>query len=315
MENKSHALAAGIFTIVFGIAAAVAIWWLGQSEALTTTYLLETRGNVSGLNVEAQVRYRGIRAGKVESISTDEADPRIILVRISVDDRFKLTKSSTAELGYQGVTGLAYVQIEDKGTSAEPLVGKDGEPARIALKASLLDMLGERAGDIVTQISAVSARLGKLLDEKNVQNLSRTLDNLATASESLREMPAMLTSAREALSENNLKNLRQILVNVEKTAGESAPLASEMRGLVKTMTALSQRFDHLAAGAGNEFESVTLPQANALMRELSASSRQLSRVLDGLESNPQMLLFGRGTAVPGPGEAGFSAPANKGVQR
>lgn len=315
MENKSHALAAGIFTIVFGIAAAVAIWWLGQSETLATTYLLETRGNVSGLNVEAQVRYRGIRAGKVESIETDDADPRVILVRISVDDRFKLTKSSTAELGYQGVTGLAYVQIEDKGTSAEPLVGKDGAPARIALKASLLEMLGERAGDIVTQISTVSVRINKLLDEKNVQNLSRTLDNLATASDSLREMPAIVASAREALSESNLKNLRQILVHVEKTAGEGAPLATEMRELVKTMTNLSQRLDHLAAVAGNELATVTLPQANTLMRELSTSSRALSRVLDGLENNPQMLLFGRGAAVPGPGETGYSAPTNKGVQR
>ena len=315
MENKSHALAAGIFTIVFGIAAAVAIWWLGQSETLATTYLLETRGNVSGLNVEAQVRYRGIRAGKVESIETDDADPRVILVRISVDDRFKLTRSSTAELGYQGGTGLAYVQIEDKGTSAEPLVGKDGAPARIALKASLLEMLGERAGDIVTQISTVSVRINKLLDEKNVQNLSRTLDNLATASDSLREMPAIVASAREALSESNLKNLRQILVHVEKTAGEGAPLATEMRELVKTMTNLSQRFDHLAAVAGDELATVTLPQANTLMRELSTSSRALSRVLDGLENNPQMLLFGRGAAMPGPGEAGYAAPTNKGVQR
>lgn len=311
MENKSHALAAGIFTIIFGIAAAVAIWWLGQGEASTTTYLLETRGNVSGLNVEAQVRYRGIRAGKVQSIETDDADPRTILVRISVDDRFKLTKASTAELGYQGVTGLAYVQIEDKGTSAEPLLGKDGEPPRIALKTSLLEMLGARAGDIVTQISTVSARLGKLLDEKNVQNLSRTLDNLATASDSLREMPAIAASAREALSENNLRNLRQILAHVEKTAGESAPLAAEMRELVKTMTNLSQRFDHLAAGAGNEFATVTLPQTNALVRELAASSRQLSRVLDGLENNPQMLLFGRGATASGPGEAGFSAPVKR----
>lgn len=315
MENRSHALAAGIFTILFGIAAAVGIWWLGQSEASTTTYLLETRGNVSGLNVEAQVRYRGIRAGKVESIDTDDADPRIILVRISVDDRFKLTKGSTAELGYQGVTGLAYVQIEDKGTSAEPLVGKDGEPARIALKMSLIDMLGERAGDIVTQISGISLRLSKLLDEKNVQNLSRTLDNLATASEGLRELPAVLAAAREALSEGNLRSLKHILAHVEKTAGESAPLAAEMRDLVKTMTALSQRIDHLAAGAGDELATVTLPQANALMRELSVSSRQLSRVLDGLENNPQMLLFGRGTASPGPGEAGFSAPAKRGGER
>jgi phospholipid/cholesterol/gamma-HCH transport system substrate-binding protein len=71
----------------------------------------------------------------------------------------------------------------------------------------------------------------------------------------------------------------------------------------------------LPPGAGEELTTVTLPQANALMRELATSSRQLSRVLDGLESNPQMLLFGRGAAAPGPGEAGFSVPVNRGAQR
>ena len=315
MENRSHAIAAGIFTLVFGIAAAVGIWWLGQSEVATTSYLLETRGNVTGLNVEAQVRYRGIRAGKVESIEPDDGDPRVILVRVSVDDRFKLTKGSTAQLGYQGVTGLAYVQIEDNGSSIEPLVGKNGELPRIALKPTLLDMLGEKAGDIVTQISTVSLRLGKLLDEKNLQNLSRTLDNVAAASDGLREMPKLMASMREALSDANLHSLRQILTHVEKTAGESAPLAVEMRDLVKTMSGLSRRLDQLAAGVGAELTTVTLPQANALMREVASSSRQLSRVLDGLENNPQMLLFGRGAAPPGPGEPGFSAPARQGGER
>jgi phospholipid/cholesterol/gamma-HCH transport system substrate-binding protein len=74
MENRAHALAAGIFTILLGIAAAIAIWWLGQSDDATTSYLLETRRNVTGLNVQAQVRYRGIRAGKVESIEPDQKD-------------------------------------------------------------------------------------------------------------------------------------------------------------------------------------------------------------------------------------------------
>ena len=312
MENRSHALAAGIFTILLGIAAAIAIWWLGQSEGSTTTYMLETRRNVTGLNVEAQVRYRGIRAGKVEDIEPDAADPRLILVRVSIDSRFKLTRGSTAELGYQGVTGLAYVQIEDDGSSLVPLTGKDGELPRIALRPTVFDTLDEKAGDIVNQISTASLRLGKLLDEKNVQNFSRTLENMATASDGLREMPAILASMREVFSESNMRNLRQILAHVEKTAGESAPLSVEMRELVKSMSVLSRRFDHLAGSAGDELTTATLPRVSSLMHELATNSRQLSRVLDGLESNPQMLLFGRGAAMPGPGEAGFSGPLKQG---
>ncbi len=315
MENRSHALAAGIFTLLLGLASAVAIWWLGQSDESTTTYLLETRRNVTGLNVQAQVRYRGIRAGKVEAIEPDQADPRVILVRINLDNRFKLTRGSTAQLGYQGVTGLAYVQIEDDGSSIEPLVGKGGKTPRIALRPTLFDTLDEKAGDIVNQISTASLRLAKVLDEKNVQNLSRALENVATASDGLREMPAILASVREALSDSNMRNLRQILVHVEKTAGESAPLTAEIRELVKSMSALSHRFDQLVSSTGDELTTGTLPRANALMRELATNSRQLSRVLDGLESNPQMLLFGRGEASPGPGEAGFAAPIKQGGVR
>jgi phospholipid/cholesterol/gamma-HCH transport system substrate-binding protein len=315
MENRSHALAAGIFTLLLGIAAAIAIWWLGQSDESTTTYILETRRNVTGLNVQAQVRYRGIRAGKVAAIDQDKADPRLLLVRIQLDSRFKLTRSTTAQLGYQGVTGLAYVQIEDDGSSPEPLPTRAGDPARIPLRPTLFDTLGERANDIVGQISAVSIRLGKLLDEKNVQNLSRTLDNLATASDGLREMPAILAAAREALSEQNLRSLRQILAHVEKTAGEGAPLAAEMRELVKTMGILSRRFEQVAGSAGEELTGNTLPRANQLMQELATSSRQLSRVLESLENDPQILRFGRGGARPGPGEAGFAAPAKMGGER
>jgi phospholipid/cholesterol/gamma-HCH transport system substrate-binding protein len=94
MENRAHALAAGIFTILLGIAAAIAIWWLGQSDESTTRYVLETRRNVTGLNVQAQVRYRGIRAGKVQAIEPDDGDPRVILVTIDMDSRFKLTRGS-----------------------------------------------------------------------------------------------------------------------------------------------------------------------------------------------------------------------------
>ena len=91
MENRSHALVAGFFTIFFGLAAIVAIWWLGQSDPTTLGYVLETRGNVTGLNPQAQVRYRGIRAGKVESIEPDAS------VRIRVAGRlFELPVQTTS---------------------------------------------------------------------------------------------------------------------------------------------------------------------------------------------------------------------------
>lgn len=309
MENRSHALVAGIFVILFGCAAALALWWLGQSDDSVDEYVLVTRKNVTGLNVQATVRYRGIRAGKVRSIGTDPEDPRVIQVRIVLDSRFKLTRGTTAQLGYQGVTGLAYVQIEDDGSSAELLkVGADGTVPRIELKPTLFDTLGEKAVDIVAQVGAVTARLAVILDEKNVRNIARTLENAATTSEGMKELPAVVAALREALSAANLKRLQEILAKLEKAAGETAPLTAEMRQLVRSSTELAKKVDAIAGETGDELTTATLPRANALLHEVTASSRQLNQLLENIGNNPQMLIFGREGDKPGPGEAGFVAP-------
>jgi phospholipid/cholesterol/gamma-HCH transport system substrate-binding protein len=307
MENRAHALIAGLFTLLLAAAAAVALWWLGQTKEDASFYLLETRRNVTGLNIEAAVRYRGIRAGKVEDIFVDAKDPRVILVRVSVDNRFHLTKGTIAQLGFQGITGLAYVQLEDDGSHPEPLVSSDGNPPRLAIKPTALDALSDKAEDIVVQVAQVTERLARLLDEKG--NLSRTLENTATASEGLKELPRVMSALRQALSEANVQRLSAILGHLEKTTGEAAPLTVEMRDLVKTMTALSGRLDRLAAEAGGELTATTLPRSNVLMKELTANARQLSRLLDSLEQNPQSLIFGQGEPRPGPGERGFAAPS------
>ena len=309
MENRAHALAAGIFVLLLGLATAFAVWFLGGKREIMETYLLETRKNVTGLNVQAQVRYRGIRAGKVESIEPDAADPRVILVKINLDSRYRLTKATTAQLGYQGITGLAYVQLEDDGDSREFLDTGGDAPPRIALKPTIFDSLGEKAGDIVGQISELSIRLTRLMDEKNVKNLEKTLANVADASEGLKQVPQLVASMREALSATNLKRLNGILAQVEKTAGETAPLTAEARAMVKAMTALSHRLDRFVAATGGEVSAATLPQLNGLMQELAANSRQLSRILETLDDSPQALVFGKGAAQPGPGEAGFAAPS------
>ncbi len=308
MENRAHALAAGIFVLLLCIAAVFSLWYLGGKRELTDTYLLETRKNVTGLNLEAQVRYRGIRAGKVEAIEPDEMDPRIILVRISVASQFRLTRTTTAQLGYQGITGLAFINLEDDTPSATPLEEKDGQPPRIALRPTLLDTLSDKAGDIVTQVAEVAARLNKLMDDKNTQNFARTMENVAVASEGLQQVPQLVASMRAVLSEANLKRLAGILAHLEKTAGEAAPLTVEMREMVKSMNALARKVDHLADTTGTELAGTTLPRANVLLQELTENSRQLGRLLESLDENPQSLVFGRNSPVPGPGEAGFLPP-------
>ena len=308
MESRAHALVAGLFVLVLGICAVMTIWWFGGDRQLTRDVLLVTQRSVAGLNPSALVRFRGIRAGRVQDIYLDPDDGRNILVRISVDADLPLTRSTTAQLNYQGVTGLAYVQLEDNGASREMLVAAGEALPRIALKATLFETLGERAGDIVAQVSELSIRLNRLLDEKNTRHLSQTLENLATASDGLKLVPQVMLAVREALNDTNLERRGAILAHLENTAGQAAPLTVEMRGLVASVQSLSQRLGETGGAVGDDLRGVTLPRINQMVEELRQNSRQLTRILGSLEDAPQSLIFGRSAPQAGPGETGFVAP-------
>lgn len=308
MENRSHALLAGLFVLAFLAAAALALWWFAGKHERMNVYLIETRGNLVGLNVGAQVRYRGIRAGKVREIRTDPADPAILLAEILLSQDFRLTDKTVAKLNSQGVTGISYVMLEEGGENGRPLPLDAANPPRLPVQPGLLQQLGENAADIGAQMEELSLRLNRLLDERNLGNVSRALDNLAVASESLKELPVLMARLKGALSATNLARLDALLAHLEKTAGEAAPLAQEARGLVTTLNQLAQRLDTLAlnaGGVGERLHADTLPRAEALMRDVAAATRRLDRLVETLNDNPQALLFGSPPPRPGPGETGF----------
>lgn len=304
MESRAHALAAGIFTLLLGLASALAVFWLSGKREATSDYVLVTKGNVSGLNTQAQVRFRGIRAGKVRDIDLDPKDPRNILITISIDASLPVTKGTTAKLNYQGVTGLASVLLEDKGDHPEPLTGTDDEPPRIDLQPNFMDTLGDNAADLMAQMRQVAERTTALLSEENVKNIGRTLTNVETAtaglSGSMKDLPQVMASLKQALSEENMKRLSATMANMEKASGEVAPLIANLQGV-------SKKLDALLGETGGEITQTTLPRLNVLLQELSVNSRQMSRLLDQIKESPNMLIFGREARRPGPGEAGFSA--------
>lgn len=308
MENRAHAIAAGLFVLVFGVAAVFAIWWFSGQRAATRDLVLVTQRSVTGLNPQAQVRFRGIRAGKVLDVTIDPADPGNILIPIRVDASLPLTRNTTAQLNYQGITGLAYIMLEDSGKGGEALPDNDENPPRIPLKPNLVDSLGDRAAQVLANVEELSAGLKRVLDERNLRNLNRTLENVASASEGFRDVPQLVASLKKALSDENMERLRAILMHLERTAGETAPLTVELRGLVGTMQGVAKHLDGIVVRAGGELNGTTLPQFNALMADLQGNSRQLQRVLELLEASPQSVVFGRAPARPGPGEAGFVEP-------
>ena len=307
MENRAHALLAGLFTLCFALATVLALWWFSGSRELTDTYLLTTRGNVTGLNPEAQVRYRGIRAGKVRDIRPDPAEPGLLLVEISLGRQYRLTDRATARLNYQGVTGLAYVMLEeDPGGGGTPLATDGAVPPRLPIRPGLFDTLGDKAGDIAGLVAELGTRLNRLLDDRNLQNAAATLERVAAASDSLKDLPALVAALREALSPDNLAHLKSALIRLDAATGAAEPLTRETRELIRSLAVLAQKLEL----AGDRLNTATLPQAETLAGDIAAATQRLDRLLQALDAAPQSLIFGRPAVAPGPGEAGHVTPGS-----
>lgn len=308
MENRSHALLAGLFTLLLGLAALASIWWFGGRHEATKEYTVVTRQNVTGLSLQGQVRYRGIRVGKVQSIELDPQDVRNILVRINVDRAVPVTQGTTAKLGYQGITGIAHILLEDRGADSTPLVGGEGESPRIAMQSSLIEELSDAGTATLRQARDLLTSANQVLDAENRQHLTNILANLDATTGNTNAATRQL---RQLLAPENVRLLQATLARAEQAAGEAAPALVEARRLLVRLQSVSEKLDQLIGDPSPGGVGALAPRLNELGSELSASSRQLNRVLQMLEESPQSLIFGVPQAAPGPGEAGFVPPPTR----
>jgi phospholipid/cholesterol/gamma-HCH transport system substrate-binding protein len=306
MENRSHALMAGLFTLLLGLAVALSIWWIGGKHQVTRDYTVVTRYNVTGLSLQGQVRYRGIRVGKVQDIELDPEDGQNILIRISVDRAVPVTRGTTARLAYQGVTGIAHILLEDKGDDPTPLRGETGEPPRIDMQSSLIEELSTLGGEALREARDLLASTNQVLDAANRQQLTRILANLEATTRNGNQLAVQLN---QWLAPGNRLLLQTTLTHAAQAAAEMGPLLVDTRRLVVRLQTVSDKLDVLIADPSPGGIGALAPRLNELTSEVSGTSRQINRLLQMLEESPQSLLFGPPQQAPGPGEAGFVAPS------
>ena len=178
MENKSHALAAGTFVILVAALLAGLAIWLTRDNANYDLYELTTSDGVSGLQPQAAVRYKGVAVGKVQRIGFDPQVSGNVLIRIAVNHNAPVSPTTFATLGYQGVTGLAHVQLDDATQPVPQLPpGPSGLP-RLTLKPSPFGRIAEQTPNILAQVEEATRRINQLLGDENQQRITQALGNI-----------------------------------------------------------------------------------------------------------------------------------------
>ena len=310
MESRSYALLTGLFTILLGIAlAATFVWFRGDTKSYSN-YLVVSKFPVSGLNRQATVRFRGVEVGKVEDISIDPQDSKIILIRVVLDDTVPVTRGTFAQLGYQGLTGIAYVVLDDDGSNPAPVQFPVGGLARIEVRGNVFDDLAQSSKALLQQASDLLDRLNKIASETNQTRIENTLANFEKASAqlepALRAIPEVTERAKKFLGEDSQESLRRSLANIEDATGGVKPVIDDSRKVLANMRQLSDKLDKLGTEISSEITDSTLPKVNQLVEQLGQDTQDFHRLMLQIEREPQSLVFGRGPRQPGPGEPGFN---------
>jgi phospholipid/cholesterol/gamma-HCH transport system substrate-binding protein len=318
MENKSHALAAGTFVlVVLALLVSLAVWLTRDNRTLRV-FEIASQGTVTGLQPQATVRFKGVNVGKVSNIGFDPQHTGQVLIRIAIDEQAPITASTFAALGFQGVTGLAFIQLDDRGESGTTLGTDPSKPARIPMRPSLVSQLTDQGANIMAQLEETSRRINQLLSNDKQQQLMQAVGDIGQAAASLKQ----LTTHTDQLLPPFIKNADatlQIMQTTSKRVGDSADearaSARAFRTVTERMNAPGGTLDQLTqstailASTGQVLKAATLPSLNRTVTDAGVSARRLGLAADKLSDNPQSLIFGNTLPTPGPGEPGFSTPS------
>lgn len=311
MENRSHAMMAGLFVLALITAAVIAAIWIGRKNVTYEPYEMVTNLPVGGLSVQSQVRYQGIQVGQVQGLTFDEKHPGKILIRIGIMPDTPITRGTWAEITTQGVTGISNIDLRDTGDDPVRVTSSVQQPYMIPVKPGLLQRLQTAGASVVGDFEEIVKRLEMFASPQNAQAFTEILANTRTLTATLEQVVVKLEPTFDELPAL-AKDLRQSMHVFNQVGGEVSSLAKAIRtnvdmlnspsGPIGLATASLKQLERSAA----QLQTSVLPEINRVLESLGQASRTVTRAMQEVERAPQSLLFGAPAVQPGPGEAGFA---------
>ena len=259
MEIRASYLLVGavVLALVAGLAA-FSVWLVkvdidGQGDP----YQIAFAGSVTGLQQGSQVRYRGVPVGRVTDVRIDPERVEWVLVTVEIDRGTPIRQDTVASLEMQGITGIAFVQLRGGTQASPPLAATAGQTLpQIESRRSTIERLFESTPDLLVRSLALVEQATALLDDQNLQALTKSLQNIETVSASL---------ARHA--DDALGQASGAAASVAGASGEVGGLAGELRALTARV---EKQFD----GVGDEV-SATLNDTRQAAGTLQRAAGEL----------------------------------------
>jgi phospholipid/cholesterol/gamma-HCH transport system substrate-binding protein len=308
MEAKVNFAVVGAFVLVLGAGLIAGVLWFssgGTYRKAYDTYLVYMGESVSGLNLDAPVKYRGVEIGRVRKMALAPGNVQLVQLTLDIERGTPVTQDTEAVLRVQGLTGIAFVELSGGGPDSRALEARPGEAYPVIRSGpSLMARLDNAIDALLANANRTSDAINALMDADNQRAFKQTLADLRVLAQTLAARSTAIDSG---------------LANAARTMENAARLTGDLPRLVERVQSSADGFDRMTgeiaragadanatlAGARSDMRLAAgeiVPEVRLLTAELLEVTASLRRFSEQLEQNPGMLLNGKSTPQPGPGE-------------
>ena len=300
MYERTNYLAVGIFVLLGTVTLLVVGFWVadvGQTVPMTRYTVIFER-DVNGLSEGGPVRYMGVDVGQVATIQLSHAQGTAIEVEIDVASSTPVDGGTYASLAYQGITGVAFVNLAaDPGKHGRLAVPAGQDYPIIPTRDVGIAAIISSGPDVLARVNAILDAADLLLGEENRNSTARILQNLE-------QITGALAEERDALSGLPVR-LDESLEKLQATLDLAGDITSEVRpDLMATVRNLRTTTDNLASSTGrvdqwlvkndaaiDSFFSGGVGETAALMEDTRAAMRELEKLGTKLRSDPSNIIY------------------------
>jgi phospholipid/cholesterol/gamma-HCH transport system substrate-binding protein len=259
MESKTHYIIVGFFVICLSVTLIALGLWLsvGTEDKLYMTYQAYMSESVSGLNLKAPVKYRGVEVGRVSKIALSPQRPNYILVLLEIEYGTPVKQDTFAILSTQGITGLAFIELTGGSLDAPTLSAKPGErypeiltkpsllfriDATITLLSDNLQQISVVAKDLLQSLSEVAVTANLLISKENRLAVANSLHNVETitrtVADKMQRIDTGLAMTVQLIDNTNqtFKKMPELLSSLQKAAVKLPNLLNAIGDTSKTFS-------------------------------------------------------------------------------
>lgn len=308
METRASHIAVGAFVLILLVGLMGFVAWLARYSGGETYayYDILYGGDVTGLNEDGPVRYRGITVGRVAQLQINPDNFEQVRITIEIDATTPLRADSYATIEPQGITGVLYVLLTggSEGAEALPTTTEPPYPV-IPSRPGKLAQIFESVPETLARATVLLEQITLLFSEENRAAITDTLANLQSITEKLDgssgDVTALLTTGTEAAQ--NISEMSQAVEtlandlgqNVGQIGGNVDAAVSDLRSMSQSFTAVANQLDLLLTDNKqpiSDFATIGLYEATQMLTEIRLLVAQLQRVAAQFERDPARFLFG-----------------------